>query len=134
MNSVFYGFEINPEYVAHASSQLSKLDITVQCEDFFTKDWRAFFKSAQKPILVIGNPPWVTNAALGAIGSSNLPKKSNFQGHTGFSAKTGKANFDISEWMLIKLVEALNGLPATIAMLCKTATARKVCNIAGNTT
>ncbi len=126
INSAFYGFDINPEYVAQASSQLSELDVTVQCEDFFTKDWRAFFKSAKKPILVIGNPPWVTNAALGAIGSSNLPEKSNFQGHTGFSAKTGKANFDISEWMLIKLVEALNGLPATIAMLCKTAIARKV--------
>ena len=126
INCKYYGFDINPEYVSHTSTQLSELDITVQCEDFFAKDWRGFFKSAKKPILIVGNPPWVTNATLGAIGSDNLPEKSNFQGHTGFSAKTGKANFDISEWMLIKLVEALHGLQATIAMLCKTATARKV--------
>src|SRR5208283_4258414 len=77
-------------------------------------------------ILVIGNPPWVTNSALGALGSGNLPKKTNFQNHSGFAAKTGKANFDISEWMLIKLLEALDGKRGCLAMLCKTATARKV--------
>ena len=124
-NPAIYGFEINPVYAAHASSLLRKR-VTIQCEDFFAKDWRAFFKSVKKPILVLGNPPWVTNATLGSIGSTNLPGKSNFQGHSGFSAITGKANFDISEWMLLKLVEALRGLPATIAMLCKTTTARKV--------
>ena len=126
LNCDYHGFDINPEYVSYTSARLSEIDIAVQCQDFFAKDWREFFKSSKKPILVVGNPPWVTNATLGAIGSNNLPKKSNFQGHTGFSAKTGRANFDISEWMLIKLVEALLGLPATIAMLCKTATARKV--------
>jgi hypothetical protein len=63
---------------------------------------------------------------MGVIGGVNLPEKSNFQRHSGFDAKTGKANFDISEWMLIKLLEALQGTRAAIAMLCKTATARKV--------
>ncbi|MBI3920431.1 MAG: SAM-dependent DNA methyltransferase, partial [Armatimonadetes bacterium] len=78
------------------------------------------------PVLVVGNLPWVTNAALGVMGGANLPQKSNFQRHSGFAAKTGKANFDISEWMLIKLLEALQGIPAVLAMLCKTSTARKV--------
>jgi hypothetical protein len=63
---------------------------------------------------------------MGVIGGKNLPEKSNFQGHSGFAARTGKANFDISEWMLMKLLEALQGTRAAIAMLCKTATARKV--------
>jgi hypothetical protein len=63
---------------------------------------------------------------MGVIGGRNLPDKSNFQGHGGFAAKTGKANFDISEWMLIRLLEALQGRRSAIAMLCKTATARKV--------
>ena len=62
---------------------------------------------------------------LAALGSSNLPKKSNFQKHVGLDALTGKSNFDISEWMIIKLLEALNGRRATLAMLCKTAVARK---------
>src|SRR5439155_4353761 len=43
---------------------------------------------------------------------------------------TGKSNFDISEWMLIQLVRALRGRKATIAMLCKTGTARKLLRFA----
>lgn len=125
-NSAIYGFDINHSHVARASSRLSGLHVTIHCEDFFTKDWRAFFKSVAEPILVIGNPPWVTNSTLGSIGSTNLPEKSNFQRQTGLSANTGKANFDISEWMILELVQALRDLTATIAMLCKTATARKV--------
>jgi len=39
--------------------------------------------------------------------SENLPKKSNFQGLRGLDARTGKSNFDIAEWMLIRLIEAL---------------------------
>lgn len=41
-------------------------------------------------------------------------------------AITGKSNFDISEWILIKLLEQLRGRHGTVAMLCKTAVARKV--------
>jgi hypothetical protein len=75
---------------------------------------------------VIGNPPWVTNATLGTLGSTNVPTKTNFQGYSGFDAKTGKANFDIAEWILIKLFESLQNNTAWVAILCKTATARKV--------
>ncbi len=39
---------------------------------------------------------------------------------------TGKANFDISEWMLNRMVDALDGRDATLAMLVKTVVARKV--------
>ncbi|MGC8641744.1 MAG: class I SAM-dependent methyltransferase, partial [Isosphaeraceae bacterium] len=31
------------------------------------------------PLLVVGNPPWVTAAALGKLGSGNLPDKSNIK-------------------------------------------------------
>ena len=39
-----------------------------------------------------------------ALASPNLPSKSNFQNRKGLDAVTGKANFDISEWMLIQLM------------------------------
>jgi hypothetical protein len=39
---------------------------------------------------------------------------------------TGKSNFDVSEWMLLRLLAALQGRRATLAMLCKTAVARRV--------
>ena len=37
----------------------------------------------------------------------NLPEKKNFMGLRGMDARTGKSNFDIAEWMLIQLIEAL---------------------------
>jgi hypothetical protein len=122
-------YDIKAEYVSHLRKALRNAN-GVHCQavqqDFFTFDWRKFFAAFRDEVLVLGNPPWVTNAALGALGSNNLPKKTNFQQRSGFAAKTGKANFDISEWMLIKILESLDGQRGCVAMLCKTATARKV--------
>ena len=63
---------------------------------------------------------------LGNLSSSNLPAKSNFRNYRGIDAITGKSNFDISEWMLIKSLEWIKDRGSTLAMLCKTAVARKV--------
>jgi len=125
----YYGFDINPEYVQQARRTVAEIgseSVEINCQDFYRKDWRAFFRNLAPPVLVIGNPPWVTNAALGVLGGSNLPEKTNFQQHSGLAAKTGKANFDICEWMFIKLLEALQGTRSALAMLCKTSTARRV--------
>lgn len=123
-----YGFDINPQYVRESINTVwehSGRKPDLECQDFFQVDWVKFFAALTGTILVIGNPPWVTNSVLGALGSKNLPEKTNFQGHNGFAAKTGKANFDISEWMLIRLTEALHRRAGCVAMLCKTAIARK---------
>jgi hypothetical protein len=124
-----FAYDIREDYVSALRKTLRNAN-GVRCrviqQDFFTFNWREFFAAFRGEILVLGNPPWVTNAALGSLGSDNLPKKTNFQNHAGFAAKTGKANFDISEWMLIKLLESLGGQRGCVAMLCKTATARKV--------
>jgi hypothetical protein len=125
------GVDINSEHISVARSGLLKLAPTaglvrIMNQDFFTVQWNSVLKSLPDPLLVIGNPPWATNAALGRIGSCNLPDKSNFQNRRGIDAITGKSNFDISEWMLDKAVEWINGRQATLAMLCKTTVARKV--------
>lgn len=123
-----YGFDINPLYVREAAKAVSPGDSRkpyLECRNFFQVDWPGFISTLTGKILVVGNPPWVTNSALGALQSDNLPEKTNFQGRNGFSAKTGKANFDISEWMLIRLTEALHRRDGCLAMLCKTSTARK---------
>ena len=124
----YYGFDINPQYVEQCldSTRSAGMEVRIECRDFYEMEWKTFFQELPAGVLIIGNPPWVTNAALGSMGANNLPAKTNFQGHSGFAAKTGKANFDISEWMLIRLLESLSGKQATLAMLCKTATARKV--------
>ena len=128
-SSVLKGFEINPDYVAEAGERLAKAAVAsrsiVECRDFFTHDWDTELATDGKRLLLLGNPPWVTSAGVAAVNGTNLPTKENLQGLRGIAARTGKANFDISEWMLIRLLRALHGRPASLAMLCKTATARK---------
>jgi hypothetical protein len=124
------GFDINSDYVEVTARRLNDLGAghraTVGQQDFFKHDWDVELRRARGAILILGNLPWVTNQTVGSLNGSNVPAKENFQGFRGIAARTGKSNFDISEWMLIRLVNALRGRQATIAMLCKTATARKL--------
>ena len=124
--AIYEGYEINPAYVDEADSRFAESGIPIVLQDFFDADWKSILSaSASKSILVLGNPPWVTSAELGGLESKNLPTKTNFQGLRGLDAKTGKSNFDIAEWMLIRLMESLPE-SGSMAMLCKTMTARKV--------
>lgn len=124
------GLDINKEYLQRLSEKISAKPyndkVKLLHENFFHVDWSRLLRNLTEPILVVGNPPWVTNSTLGSIGSANLPRKSNFQKFNGLEAITGKSNFDISEWMIVKLLESLNGRRAIVAVLCKTAVARKV--------
>ena len=123
------GWEINREYVTDSMVALDSANVSarslITCQDFFTCDWEAVLAAERGRVLILGNPPWVTNSGVAAIDGTNLPVKENFMGLRGIAARTGKSNFDISEWMLIRLLRGLRGRPATLAMLCKTATARK---------
>jgi methylase of polypeptide subunit release factors len=124
------GVDINPEYITRLRARLATRSYSGQVNvfqgNFFDMDWRRILDSLPDPVLVIGNPPWVTSSELASLGSGNLPEKTNFQGFSGLDAKTGKSNFDISEWMLIHILESLDRRSATMAMLCKTSVARKV--------
>jgi hypothetical protein len=124
------GFEINAQYLEEARQSLESAcatnRVTLCTQDFFTHDWDKSLEAIPGSLLVLGNLPWVTNATVASLDGSNVPVKQNFQGFRGIEAMTGKSNFDISEWMLIRLVRALRGRSATIAMLCKSGTARKL--------
>lgn len=122
------GYDINPTYVELAASKISGDRHTIRQADFFSVDWEREFTGMDSPILALGNPPWVTSSGLGALGSKNLPSKRNFKGLSGLDALTGKSNFDVSEWMILRLLQALSvsGGEATLAMLCKSAVARRV--------
>lgn len=120
------GRDISEAYVADAKKALKGASVEVQVGDFFRIDWSSLLNTNKGPWLILGNPPWVTNSDLGLIGSTNLPTKSNFQKHQGLDAITGKANFDISEWMLMQHVDWLQDSGGWVAMLVKTSVARKV--------
>src|SRR5204863_3461377 len=77
-------------------------------------------------VLILGNPPWVTNTALSALDSKNLPVKSNFKKHAGLDAITGKSNFDIAEFILLQLIRRFTRSRATVAMLCKNTVIRNL--------
>ncbi|WP_193197725.1 N-6 DNA methylase [Nostoc sp. MG11] len=126
----FVGVDINLEHLKYLKEKIlskkysDKIDIING--DFFTLNWSEIVKKLAEPLLIIGNPPWVTSSELGLLRSSNLPPKSNFQSKSGYDALTGKSNFDISEWMLLKHLEWLKERTGVIAMLCKTSVARKI--------
>jgi hypothetical protein len=82
------------------------------------------------PLLVLGNPPWVTSSELGKLGSENHPTKRNLKSLRGLEARTGAANFDIAEALWLKLMAELASEQPTIAMLCKTSVARAVLEFA----
>lgn len=124
------GLDISSAYVEAVNSKLeSRIDknkVSVKEGNFFHSNWSIILENLPNPMLVVGNPPWVTNSHLGSFNSSNIPKKSNFQKYNGLDALTGKSNFDISEWILIRVLHWLNNRDAIMGMLCKTAVARKL--------
>ena len=79
-------------------------------------------------LLIVGNPPWVTNAQLGILNSDNLPKKSNFKGHNGFDAITGKGNFDIAEYISLMLLKAFSNINGEFAFLLKNIVIKNLVN------
>lgn len=132
------GVDISSAYVEDVKSKVQsrkdKARIEIIESDFFRTDWPALLSGSPDPVLIIGNPPWITNARLSVLKSSNAPEKSNFQKHSGFDAMTGKSNFDISEWMLIKVLHLLSDREAVMGMMCKTAVARKLLKYAWKNT
>ena len=122
-----YGYEINKSYITNFNQRCPAIfkKSRVLHTDFFDLDFDKQINVGEKP-LVIGNPPWVTNSQLGVLGGKNLPKKSNVKGLSGFEALSGKSNFDISEWMIMKLTEKLKESKGVLAMLCKTIVARNI--------
>src|SRR6266568_752272 len=130
------GLEIQEGYVTECKARLIaallsrpelKREIQIQQGNIFVEALAPGpLQTDQDEVLILGNPPWVTNATLSALGSTNLPTKSNFKHRTGLDAITGKSNFDIAEFILLHLVRVYTKSHATVAMLCKNTVIRNL--------
>lgn len=126
------GFEIDAGHRANARRADPGADI--RAGDAFALDWPAIFAEAlpapDARLLVLGNPPWVTSAGVGALGGANRPARTNPGGLVGLDALTGASNFDVSEWLTLRWLDAIARMPSPgchhLALLIKTATVRRV--------
>ncbi len=121
----YYGIEIKTEYCKVCREKIKDSRVRIINSDFFSFLSKPLIKNSSQ-ILVIGNPPWVTNSTLSVLGSNNLPIKTNFKDLKGIDAITGASNFDICEYIILQLVNEYKNTNTFIAMLCKTSVARNV--------
>ena len=128
-----YGIEINSTYYKTALQRVDqntshRLKVELINADVFTYDFNNIKKNltSTDSLLVIGNPPWVTNSQLSSLGSSNLPHKRNLKGFSGLDAMTGKSNFDIAEYILLLLLSEFSKSNCLLAMLCKNIVAKNI--------
>jgi hypothetical protein len=122
-----YGVEIQSKHFWHHKIALlikalllgrARAEIELHCDDVFEHKFSPGVLNAPS-VLVIGNPPWVTNAELGVLKSSNLPAKQNLKSLNGIDAITGKSNFDLGEFIILRMLDLFSNGNNTLAMLCK---------------
>lgn len=125
------GIDIQDKYVELTQRKIrsidynKKVDINIIRDDIFKHNFKSLSIDKNSELLLIGNPPWVTNSELNG---NNLPEKKNYKRENGLDAITGKANFDISEYILFHLMKSFSGFNANMAFLCKTQVVRNILN------
>lgn len=132
-----YGVEIYRPYVWETkfsilefyleNKSLQKPEIFINHCNVFDFDFTSVASEiADQNILLIGNPPWVTNSMLGSLNSTNLPTKSNFKKHSGLDAITGKGNFDIAEYITLMMLDTFQHQKGNLALLVKNSVIKNI--------
>jgi hypothetical protein len=105
------GWEIHSEYYESTKrlleEALSSSSIKLFHRDVFKVRPSDIPSQSSSKVLFIGNPPWVTNSEQSTLGGHNTGTKRNLKALSGLDALTGKANFDISEAIVLHFVELL---------------------------
>ena len=90
------GIELQARYVgaARGLARTGGVAATIHQGSIFDFDLSRDLRwNSSRKLLVLGNPPWVTNSELGSLGSINLPKKENLKGLSGLDALTRRIEF-----------------------------------------
>ncbi len=129
-----YGIDIYKPYIEILKKNLQEIEkpldninIYLYHENIFEFNFEPIAEHVKgKTVLVLGNPPWITNSKLSEIGGNNLPNKTNFKKVKGLDAITGKGNFDIAEYISIQLIEKFSAENAYFAFLLKNSVIRNL--------
>lgn len=121
--SQYYGIEINEKYCDICRRYFDSRYVKIINSDIFNFD---FTHLVGEDILIVGNPPWVTNTELSKLNSANVPNKINFKKLKGIDAITGASNFDICETIILRLIQSFKFSNTHIALLCKNSVARNI--------
>lgn len=118
-----YGIELNKVY--YDNSRTFSKKFTGFNENIFSFDHSKLISKIKNndKLLILGNPPWITNSQLMAENLENLPKKNNFKKLKGMDPITGASNFDICEYIILDLLNNYKNIDGNISMLCKTTVA-----------
>ncbi len=100
--------------------------INLFVDDVFQFNFKRIVCRKDEEILVLGNPPWVTNSELSSLNSGNVPRKSNFKSFNGLDAITGKGNFDIGEYIILMMLDVFANRNGTLSMLAKNSVVKNV--------
>jgi len=132
-----FGVEIYKPYVWETKFSIAdffltnpdsnKPEILISHCNVFDFDFKQIAKKySTKDILILGNPPWVTNSKLGSLNSTNLPKKTNFKNHSGLDAMTGKGNFDIAEFITLTMIQTFQNMNGHLLLLVKNSVIKNI--------
>jgi hypothetical protein len=132
-----FGIEIQEQYLWDLkfelleyflkNSTVNKPEIRLYHYNIFDFDFRQIKKQINgRELLIIGNPPWVTNSTLSSLNSNNLPAKSNFKKTKGIDAITGKGNFDIGENISLKMLDLFANENGNFAFLIKNSVIKNI--------
>lgn len=132
-----FGIELHKPYILETKLKIvdffiqnpkpNKPDISIiQCNVFDFDFNKISNKFASNEILILGNPPWVTNSKLGTLDSDNLPKKINTKNVNGLDAITGKGNFDIAENITENLLQCFHNSKGILVLLIKNSVIKNI--------
>lgn len=118
-------FNIVDFFLTNPNKNKPKISI-VHCNVFDFDFNKIAEENSNKEVLIIGNPPWVTNSKLGGLNSTNLPQKTNFKNHSGLDAMTGKGNFDIAEFITLTMIETFQNMKGNLSLLVKNSVVKNI--------
>ncbi len=110
----------------YLETQKEPIEIVLNHSSFFDFDLKSIELTTNENLLILGNPPWVTNSKLSVLNSDNLPKKSNFKKHSGLLAITGKGDFDIGEYITLQLLNHFGKNNGYFAFLIKNSVIKNI--------